>query len=370
MVVYDYLERMTKTNLRAVNRELIDLVKKERPKYVVWPTVNYEFLESTFDAIRKWGTILVGLFFDDEYRFDNYSKYWIPHLDYCVTSEIETVPKYRELGARVIHAIPCHGVPIERDWSDIEEKYEVSFVGTRKYDRETYINQIKEHNIRVHVVGPGWDKWASSDEISDIFKCSKINLNFSKTEHNKLGWKGRIFQITNAGGFLLTEYRPRIENFFEIDKEIVCFRDGREMVDKILYYLNNDKERRAIAQAGWKRATSQYTPFHMMSRIFDEIESDFAANGRKIDRHSEKLKMPMQIRRLPSQYYMLWGRAFLLANYSTLWRAALAFSICYYPLNRRAWRYYVLGFLPFCARTALIRHYEKLCSRFRAMPPL
>ena len=49
VLVYDYAKRMTEISVKAVNEEIIDLVRKEHPKYVIWPTVLYEFLESTSD---------------------------------------------------------------------------------------------------------------------------------------------------------------------------------------------------------------------------------------------------------------------------------------------------------------------------------
>jgi len=101
VVLYDYLKRMVEVGVRGVNQEVIELVKKEHPKYVLWLAVGeyYEIQESTFDAIRKEGAKVIGWFFDDEVRFDYYSKWWIPYIDYFVTNDLEVVPKYKKLGA-------------------------------------------------------------------------------------------------------------------------------------------------------------------------------------------------------------------------------------------------------------------------------
>ena len=122
VIIYDYLKRMTEIGVKAVNQEIIDLVRKEHPRYVLWTSWQYDIQESTLEQIRNEGTLVVGWFFDDEIRFDNYSKWWIPYLDYCVTNALDAVPKYKSLNAQVIHTIPNTGVPIEREWKDIEEK--------------------------------------------------------------------------------------------------------------------------------------------------------------------------------------------------------------------------------------------------------
>lgn len=360
-ILYDYLERMTKAGVKAVNQEIIELVKKEHPKYVLWTSWQYDILPSTLESIRKEGSTVVGWFFDDEWRFDNYSKWWVPYLDYCVTNAIEAVPRYREMGARVIHTIPNTGIAVDRDWSKTEEKYDVSFVGSRAPDREKWINELVKRNMPVHLFGEGWGRYISFEEMVDIFANSKINLNFSRAWHSmKPQIKGRIFQVCMAGGFLLTEYVPDIENYFGIDKEIVCFHNTDELMYKISYYLKHDVERRAIARAGWERATGEYTSSRMVARVFDEIERDVAARGGKRSSPPQKLEIPTQVRRSTSNYHFEWGRALLEENYRGLWKDELTLSISYYPFSIGARYYYITGFFPLFIRSVLVKLYKAM----------
>ena len=358
VIPYDYHRQLAEIGVKGVNEKVIELVKQEHPKYVLCLATRYEFLPSTFDMIRKEGSIVIKWFFDDEHRFDDYSKWWVPHLDYCVTHDIEAVPKYRALGARVIHAFPCEGIPINRDWSNIEEKYDVSFVGKKPLPgREQYINEIRKRSIPVHVLGDGWGRYLPFEEMIDICRTTKINLHFSRVVGStRLGLKGRISIVCLAGGFLLAEYVPGIEKYFEIDREIVCFKNVEEMIDKINYYLNHDEERQAIAQAGWKRAINEYTPFHMLSRVFGEIEKGVVVNGKET--HPQELKIPRRIRNLSSHYHFQWGKIFLEANHKGLWKDALALSLSYNPFNMGAWYYHVIGFFPPFIRTPLFKLYN------------
>lgn len=346
VILYDYLKRRAEIGVKAVNEEIIDMVRKEHPEYVIWTSWQYDIQEATFEEIRKESTV-VGWFFDDDWRFDEYSKWWAPYLDYCVTNAIEAVPKYRELNARVIQTVPNTGIAIDRDWSNIEERYDVSFVGSRICaDRNHYINILKKNNIPVQLFGDGWGGYVSFEEMIDVFKTSKINLNFSKDVANqeKLQIKGRVFQVCMAGGFMLTEYAPGIEKYFDIDKEIVCFRNAKEMLQKITYYLEHEKERRAIARAGWEKATNEYTSYHMVARVFWEIEQDMVARENYPKPRPQKLKIPMHIRNIRSRYHFQWARALLEENYSKdLWKDALALSLSYNPDSVR------LGALYYCA---------------------
>ena len=371
VIPYDFTKRTTEIGVRGVNEEIIELVRKEHPKYVLWIPARYEFQESTFDAIRKEGSKLVAFFGDDEFKFDDYSKWWAPHLDYCITLDIEAVPKYRALGARVIQTLHGSGIPVNVNWSNMREKYDVSFVGSiAKPGREQYINELRKRKIPVHLIIKEWGELIPYQEMIDTFGDSRINLNFSRTSHgDRMGLKGRITEICLAGGFLLTEYAPGIENYFEIDKEIACFHNTEEMIDKVNYYLDHDEERRAIAQAGWKRATSEYTPFHMFSRVFGEIEEYIAWEGERS--HPQELRMPMGIRRRFSAYYSNWLKAFSLENYQDLSKDAFTLSISYNPFNIWAWCYYIASFLPYPVRLAAYKFgrwcfYAPRRLRFRA----
>ena len=372
VILYDYEKQMMEIGVKAVNKEIIDLVVRKHPQYALWVAwcPSYEIQESTFEIIRKEGTIVVGWFLDDEVHFDDYSKWWIPYLDYCVTNDSKAVPKYRALNAWAIQAIGT-GTAVDRDWSNIEEKYEVSFVGYKDYARKQYINKLKKRGIPIHPFGKGWGGYVSFEAMIDIFKTSKINLNFSGIGYAP--WikqmKGRIFEVCLAGGFLLTEYVPGIENYFEIDKEIVCFEDTEEMIDKITYYLNHETERRAIAQAGWERATGEYTSFHILSKVFCEIEQDIAVKGERGNPCPQELRIPLLVRRNFSNYYLRWAVALLLENYKGLWKDTLALSLSYYPFNIRARCLYIVAFLPPFMRPVLSGLYSVKERLYRVQLP-
>ncbi len=365
VIPYDFETRLMEIGVRGLNEEIIALVRKEHPKYAIWVAWGdyYEIQESTLATIRQEGTIVVGFFFDDEVNFDRYSKFWIPYLDYvvtCATPYTEIVSKYKALGARVIPTMLNTGIASNVDWSNIKEKYDVSFVGKINPEREHYINEIRKKNIGIQVFGSGWGGFIPYEEMIDIYKTSKINLNFSTIMGIKQR-KGRVFEVCLAGGFLLTEHFPGIENDFELDKEIVCFHDTEEMIDKITYYLSHETERRAIAQAGWKRASSEYTTFHILSRVFGEIEKDFSARGAR--GHLQEIKKPRRVRQRISSFYLRWAIAFSMENYKGLGREHIVLSLRHYPFNTLAWYHYIISFLPFPLRVAIIRLYRALYHR-------
>lgn len=69
----------------------------------------------------------------------------------------------------------------------------------------------------------------------------------------------RIFEATGSGSFLLTEHFPNISNFFEIGKEIETYKDGKELIDKIDFYISHPKERELIAFNGQQRCLKDHS---------------------------------------------------------------------------------------------------------------
>jgi FkbM family methyltransferase len=69
----------------------------------------------------------------------------------------------------------------------------------------------------------------------------------------------RIFETTGTGLFLLAEHRSNLSRYFEVGTEIESFRDEREMVDKVRYYLAHPAEREAIALRGHERCMREHS---------------------------------------------------------------------------------------------------------------
>lgn len=94
-------------------------------------------------------------------------------------------------------------------------------------------------------------------QIRDLYRFSKINLNISRlqllTTVNQ-----RLFDVPAAGGFLLTDFRPKLEDFFAIDTEVVCFRDREDLRRKAVYYLEHEKERLRIIERARERISREH----------------------------------------------------------------------------------------------------------------
>ena len=356
---YDFTKRYIEIGTKKINQEIIDIVESKHPKYVFWPSSMYEIQESTFQAIQDEGTIVIGWFFDDEVRFDNYSKWWIPYLDYILTTDKQAVEKYKKLGEDAFHLLVFSSPDCFKK-INLPKIYDVSFVGTNIANRQEIIDTLNNEGIPVRTFGSGWSSgYVSLNDMVKIYNQSKINLSFMRSygQNTRSQMKCKIFDICMCGGFLLCEYIPGIEEYYKIGKEIECFNNIKEATEKIKYYLRHKDEREIIANAGWKRANAEHTNFIRLSDIFQEIEKDIKIRGNIKTKtiNSKLLKMPKYICKLPSNYHCDWGEALLRENYKNLWKDELLSALSYNKLNLRARYLYIVGCFPSPIRAILLR---------------
>lgn len=118
----------------------------------------------------------------------------------------------------------------------------------------------------------------SDEEMVKLYSRTKINLGFStvartyETGQRLVQVRLRDFEVPMSGGFYMVEYMEELEEFFEIGKEIVCYKDAADLAVKIKYYLSHDAEREAIRQAGYQRCLRD----HSWQKRFEQA---FAAMG-------------------------------------------------------------------------------------------
>ncbi len=118
----------------------------------------------------------------------------------------------------------------------------------------------------------------SDEEMIRMYSRSKINIGFStcgythETERRILQVRLRDFEVPMSGGFYMVEWMKELEEFFDVGKEIVCYNNKEDMLDKIKYYLEHDSERERIRRAGCKRCRNEHTWQKRFEAVFCEME--------------------------------------------------------------------------------------------------
>ncbi len=314
VVHFPFDEIMNEIGRDEMNKKLHEVVYKERPDLCFFLLFTDEIKKETIKKItEKSGSVTFNWFADDHWRFDNFSKHWTPYFHWVSTTDSKAVEKYYKIGYRNV---------IKTQWACNHflykptttkggiYPYDVSFVGQPHGNRKETINEIKKAGINVECWGKGWPNGRISQEkMIDVFSTSKINLNLSKSSnylniksivqiflskrsdgeiifnnpklwkdnfksllgHQREQIKGRNFEIPGCGGFLITGSADNLIDYYKDGEELVIFKDNKDMIEKIKYYLVHENEREKIANAGYERTLKDHTYEKRFNEIFKII---------------------------------------------------------------------------------------------------
>jgi spore maturation protein CgeB len=87
----------------------------------------------------------------------------------------------------------------------------------------------------------------------------------------------RLYEATGMGALLVTDAKANLADLFELDREVVVYRNANECAEMVEYYHLHSAERAAIAAAGQRRTLSTHTWRDRMSRIAEFIENRLRA---------------------------------------------------------------------------------------------
>lgn len=278
---------------QAIQAKLKEFADKQKADLIFFSLFGNQFELATLEYLKS-KYITINWFGDDQWRFNDFTSFYLNAFTYCVTTDIYSVAKYKKLGQNnVIYsqwaAINTHEIP-----KDSGYKYDVSFVGGYHPYRAWFIKRLQQKGIKVHAFGRGWKNGPLSDvAMNQLFMNSKINLNIGnsnsfdvryllshwkaiplliKNSKNASQIKARNFEIPYFGGFQLTDYAPSIENYFDISKEVVCYKDVDEAELLIRYYLDNDAKRETIKDKGHTKALSEHGYINRLKDVLEKIE--------------------------------------------------------------------------------------------------
>ena len=299
--------------IEKLNKHFLELVKKEKPDYLLISLSYDEIWPKTLEEIRKISsnTIIIGFFGDDNWRFEDWSRYYAQYFNYILTSEKDTTC-YSKEGFK--NAIFLHGVSQSVFHKDekIKQIYDLTFVGMPIRDRADYIIHLKNKGFKLKIFGRGWEKYPElkevyggfleTDKYVDLINQTKINLSFSKTLLEEKGkkntqFKGRLFEVGACNAFMLVENFEDFKLFFPKSSKIT-FSNKEDIARKALYYLKNEKEREKQSDKIYAQVLKEYTWEAQFTKFFKEIlnvdaikQSQSTFSERIIELNKEDLKL-------------------------------------------------------------------------------
>ena len=265
--------------LRNINTRLLNAHILRKTPDAVLVNKGIDIMPETLEVFRQ-KKIPTANWFPDNAHVPEYQEWlqrMIPRYDYFFLFH-EDVPGTIFL--------PVAVDPSYFAFADPDRRYahRIVFVGAYFPEREAVLSAIRDLNPVVY----GSSAWATSSfrssylgaltpkQFSAVYVLSDISININ-TDPPVPGVNLKTFEIPLCGGFQLSDYRPGLENLFEIGKEIVVFKNTKELRAMVEYYLSHSDERHAIAEAGRARVLKDHTMVLRMKTICDKLFSTSAS---------------------------------------------------------------------------------------------
>lgn len=272
VVHFESWDRRCYSNYAELNRAFLEIVESEMPDVVLVVQMNYEIWLETLDIIQSFGDVATICWTtDDSWKYKEVSRFIGPAYHAMTTTYAEILPMYQQDGIPnvLLTQWAANSEVLQEPIPATECPYQVSFIGAAHGNRRRSIAELLKQGIEVSCFGYDWPAGSiSAEDIPHIMRNSVISLNFANSRgQNQI--KARTFEVPGAGGFLLTEYAPRLEKFYTVGKEIDVFHDTDQLAEKIKFYLAHLEERDSIALAGFERTRREYTYEIRMKEVLD-----------------------------------------------------------------------------------------------------
>jgi spore maturation protein CgeB len=291
--------------LEGLARTLGRMIDKHRPVLVHWWKPQHAAHAPGVEAVRRRtaGRIPWAMqSLDDPYVLEHGDSHRVANLfDVAATCCMCADEWYRKRGVRPLVAYPpcdpeLHGeaLPPEDpgDWCD------ASFVGTNVYlpsrypevllDRVAMVRALHRAGIRVQLyghwagrnawgnLGTGmrslWRGWIPYARQHLVFASSRLNLCSHVLPHAHGYLNMRVVIATASGGFLLTDRVAGMDELGLVDgQNVALWSTEAELVEKALYYLDHEDERRAIAERGRAWALENHSNVRLCRIILDAV---------------------------------------------------------------------------------------------------
>lgn len=235
---------------------------------LVWG-LNYESFKTPLEILIEKDDVILLLedyevngWIPDLSNFKNLTLYWSRDSHCVPQAHVNTCRKHNI--NIVLNAIQHHQSyfqPTKTYWfpnayphdliypmENIEQIHDVGFCGN-------YLNRKDWVDIIDTKFKVKRDIFVIGEDMVKAVNSYKIHFNRNISDDINF----RTFETLGCNTLLFTNYTPDLEKLFDTEKDMVLYKDGNDLLEKLTYYLNNPVEKNKISNSGFKTVTSKHT---------------------------------------------------------------------------------------------------------------
>jgi len=285
--------------VHKINSDLLKTANTYQPDFIFIYRGTHIFPE-TIECLKREGSCLVyGYNNDDPFSSKASKSLWryylasVPFYDHIFSYRWKNIKDYENLGYKKNSLLRSYFIEKNnfyiKDIIKNDYMHDVIFIGHFEDDnRDMTIKYLLDNNIDIKLYGPGWEqsKYYSffvekMGKISPLYEEYNLALNSAKialvflSKLNHDTYTRRCFEIPATKTMMMSEYTDDLNSMFEMGKEAEYFKNKEELLQKIEFYLANEKKIIEIGNAGYVRLHSDgHTVLNRVEKIIAQYNID------------------------------------------------------------------------------------------------
>jgi spore maturation protein CgeB len=166
-----------------------------------------------------------------------------------------------------------------------EKTFDVLFIGLYEASRGELLDKLLAHKVDVVVAGKKWNSFITKhkhtpnftflgeglfgDAYAKAISNAKLSLGLLSKRFPELHTT-RTFEIPACGSALVTEHNAETAQFYNTD-EVIFFKDDKDMVQKILYYLEHVQALEQLTRKGFDKVVASGFDYEQQLRNIAQI---------------------------------------------------------------------------------------------------
>lgn len=244
------------------HKKVVRDVKKYRPDFVVLNAGGLIFEDRTFEYLRKCKIKTVGIELSDPDVYPYNGAIYAHKFDlYYTNAKLSLQTQYNREKVNV--QLMPFAASLKHHWymPEIERKYDIVVVGHARDDRKCIVDELRKY-FSVGTYGMGWEESlgvVNGIEHVKAINSGKIYLSFAKTVAGYTNVKVGLFEAMACNQVVVTDYMEELGDYFDIGKEVLCYKDTEELVELMKYYLSHEKELEELRANAYARFLQEHT---------------------------------------------------------------------------------------------------------------
>lgn len=276
---FDWIKEQLNVGIPDLKEKIVETARTISPDFTFIQTQNGEIVDPFM--VRKMPGVIMNWTGDVRYPIPSWYYDLGKSIDITCFSNMHDV---RELQKENIPAGFLQiGVDTElfANHGEKRDVQDVVFMGNNYPDkfplsrfRKNMVRFLQTHIGHIFCLyGVGWDpaEFHAMDlvgkepEEAAVYRSCKIAINCSHFNYKRYS-SDRLFRIMSSGAFCLTHRYEGLEQDFQEGYHLEAWSTYEELLDKIKYYLDNDRERNKIARRGCREVRTNHS---WMARVKD-----------------------------------------------------------------------------------------------------